>query len=74
MKKQSYQILNYLKEHGDTPAIDVAKALNMEKRRVDAYFTAAIINAGLGERDQSVTPSVLRLNDEGRAYIQEDED
>lgn len=74
MKKQSYQILNYLKENGDSTAIEVGEALGMEKRRVDSYFTAAIINAGLGERDQSVTPSVLRLNEEGKNYTQEDEE
>lgn len=74
MTKQSYQILNYLKEHGDSPAIQIAEDLNMEKRRVDSYFSAAIMNAGLGERDQSVTPSILRLNDEGKAYTQDEED
>ena len=74
MKKQSYQILNYLKEHGDSTAIDIGKALDMEKRRVDSYFSAAIMNAGLGVRDQSVTPSVLRLTEEGKNYTQEDED
>lgn len=74
MKKQSYQILNYLKEHGDSTAIQIAEALGMEKRRVDSYFSAAIMNAGMGERDQSVTPSVLRLNEKGLEYVQEEED
>lgn len=73
MKKQSYQILKYLKENGDTPATKIAEDLGMEKRRVDAYFTAAIMNAGLGVRDQSVTPSVLRLTEEGKNYTQEEE-
>lgn len=74
MTKQSYKILNYLKEHGDAPAIQIAEDLDMEKRRVDSYFSAAIMNAGLGERDQSVTPSILRLNDAGKAYTQDEED
>ena len=38
MTKQSYEILNYLKEHGESTAKEVAEALNMEKRRVDSYF------------------------------------
>lgn len=74
MKKQSYQILNYLKENGDSPAIEIAEALGMEKRRVDSYFSAAIMGAGLGERDTSTTPSTLRLNDAGRNYTQDDEE
>lgn len=73
MKKQSYQILKYLKEYGDSSALQIAKDLNMEKRMVDAYFSAAIINAGMGERDQSQTPSILRLNEVGRAYTQEED-
>lgn len=73
MKKQSYQILNYLKEHGDSTAIQIAEDLGMEKRRVDSYFSAAIMNAGLGVRDQSVVPSVLRLTEEGKNYTQEEE-
>ena len=74
MTKQSYEILNYLKEHGESTAKEVAEALNMEKRRVDSYFSAAIMNAGLGERDTTQSPSILRLNKEGMAYTQEDEE
>ena len=74
MTKQSYEILNYLKEHGESTAKGVAEALNMEKRRVDSYFSAAIMNAGLGERDTTQSPSILRLNEEGMAYTQEDEE
>lgn len=74
MTKQSYEILNYLKEHGESTAKKVAEALNMEKRRVDSYFSAAIMNAGLGERDTTQSPSILRLNEEGMAYTQEDEE
>ena len=75
MTKQSYEILNYLKEHdGESTAKEVAEALDMEKRRVDSYFSAAIMNAGLGERDTTQSPSILRLNEEGMAYTQEDEE
>ena len=74
MTKQSYEILNYLKEHGESTAKQVAEALNMEKRRVDSYFSAAIMNVGLGERDTTQSPSILRLNEEGMAYTQEDEE
>lgn len=74
MTKQSYEILNYLKEHGESTAKEVAEALSMEKRRVDSYFSAAIMNAGLGERDTTQSPSILRLNEEGMAYTQEDEE
>jgi len=68
MSKQSYQILNYIKEHGPCTAKEISDALNIEKRRVDSYFSAAIVRAGLGERDQSVTPSILRLTEEGMKY------
>lgn len=74
MKKQSYQILKYLQENGDSTAIQVGEVLNIEKRRVDSCFTAAIMNAGLGIRDQSVSPSMLRLTEEGRAYHQDEDD
>lgn len=73
MTKQSYSIVKYLQENGDSPAIVIGEALGMEKRRVDSYFTAAVINAGMGERDQSVTPSMLRLNEKGKAYKQDEE-
>lgn len=73
MTAQSYKILNYLKEHeGAATAKEIAEALGMEKRRVDSYFSAAIAGAGLGERDQSVTPSILRLNSEGMNFTQEE--
>lgn len=74
MTKYSYQILNYLKEHGDSTAASVGEALGMEKRRVDSYFSAAIVGGGLGERDTNVTPSLLKLNDEGKAYTQEEDE
>lgn len=70
MTDNSYKILNYLKEHGATSAKEIADALGIEKRRVDSYFSAAIANKQLGERDTSVTPSLLKLNDAGMAYTQ----
>lgn len=73
MNKYSYQILNYLKEHGDSSATEIAKEFQLSKRFVDACFSADIMNAGMGERDQSVTPSILRLNEKGKTYVQEEE-
>lgn len=70
MTSQSYEILQYLKEHNGASAIEVAEALEMEKRRVDSYFSAAIVRAGLGERDTTTTPSRLLLNEKGMLYTQ----
>ena len=69
MTEQTTKILNYLKEHeGAGTAKEIADALDMEKRRVDSFFSAGIIKAGLGERDMSTTPSTLRLNEDGMNY------
>ena len=71
MTAQSYKILNYLKEHeGAATAKEIAEALGMEKRRVDSYFSAAIVREGLGERDTTTTPSRLLLNEKGLLYTQ----
>lgn len=70
MTSYSYDILNYLKEHNGATAKEVAEALDMEKRRVDSYFSAAIAGEGLGERDRTVTPSRLVLNEKGLNYVQ----
>jgi hypothetical protein len=68
MSEQSYKILKYLQEHNGASAIEVAEAVGMEKRRVDACFSATIIGGGLGVRDTTTTPSSLRLNEEGLNY------
>ena len=68
MSETSYSILNYLKEHNGFTAKQVSEALEIEKRRVDSCFSAAIVGAELGERDRSVTPSRLILNEKGLAY------
>lgn len=70
MTDTSYKILNYLKQHNGVTAKEIATALDIEKRRVDSCFSAAIAGAGLGERDRSVSPSILTLNAEGLAYKQ----
>jgi hypothetical protein len=68
MTENSYKILQYLQTYGDSTAIDIAEALNLEKRRVDSYFSAGIAKADLGMRDLSVSPAVLRLTDAGKSY------
>lgn len=71
MTENSYKILNFLKKNNPSTAKQVAAALNMEKRRVDSYFSAAIEGADLGFRDRTSTPSKLFLNDKGMNYEQE---
>lgn len=71
MTENSYKILNYLKKNNPSTAKDIAAALQMEKRRVDSYFSAAIEGAGLGYRDRNYTPSKLFLNEEGMEYEQD---
>jgi len=70
MTDTSYKILNYLKKNNGSTAKEVSVALEIEKRRVDSCFSAAIEQAGLGARDRSVTPSRLVLNEKGMAYEQ----
>ena len=70
MTTQTYEILQYLKEHNGATAVEVAEALQLEKRRVDSYFSAAIVRAGLGERDTSAAPSKLMLNEQGLLFTQ----
>lgn len=70
MTDTSYTILKYLKEHNGSTAKMVSGALEIEKRRVDSCFSAAIAGADLGYRDRSVTPSRLFLNEKGLAYTQ----
>lgn len=70
MTGYSYEILKFLKKNNGSTAKEVGEALGMTKRRVDSYFSAAIAGEGLGERDQSVSPSKLVLNDKGMAYTQ----
>lgn len=71
MTENSYKILNYLKKNNPSTAKEVAAALEMEKRRVDSYFSAAIEGADLGYRDRNHTPSKLFLNEKGLAYEQD---
>ena len=70
MTDTSYTILKYLKEHNGSTAKMVSEALEIEKRRVDSCFSAAIAGADLGYRDRTVTPSRLFLNEKGLAYTQ----
>ena len=61
MKENSKKVLNYLKEVNgqQVTAADVAEALGLEKRSVDAIFTSAIQRKGLGVR----TPAEIELDD-----------
>lgn len=71
MTENSYKILNYLKKNNPSTAKEIAAALQMEKRRVDSYFSAAIEGADLGYRDRNYTPSKLFLNKKGMEYEQD---
>lgn len=73
ISENSMKILNYLKEHNGSTAIEVSEAINMQKRLVDSYFSAGIVKNNLGYRDREVTPSKLYLNDAGMHYVQESE-
>lgn len=70
MTDTSYKILNYLKEHNGVTAKEISEALDIEKRRVDSCFSAAIQGADLGVRDRSVSPATLTLNENGLRYKQ----
>ena len=61
MKENSKKVLNYLKEvQGENvTSADVAEALGLEKRSVDAIITSAIQRKGLGIR----TPAEIELDD-----------
>lgn len=70
MKENSYKIVQYLQEHNGVTAKEVSAALGIDKRFVDSYFSAAVVQGGLGSRDTTVTPSRLVLNDKGLSYTQ----
>lgn len=70
MSDKAYEITQYLQKHNGVNAKEVADALGMEKRLVDAYFSAGIAQLGYGYRDTTVTPSVLVLNEKGLAFKQ----
>lgn len=69
MKANSYKILQYLKEHNGSTALEVAEATGIEKRFVDSYFSAAIVKEGMGERTDE-TPAHLIINEKGIEYTQ----
>lgn len=73
ISENSMKVLNYLKEHNGSTAAEVAKAIDMQKRLVDSYFSAGIVKNELGYRDREVTPSKLYLNEAGMNYTQEEE-
>lgn len=61
MSENSKKVLNYLKSVNGTnvTAADVAEALGLEKRTVDACFTSGIQRKNLGVR----TPAEVELDD-----------
>lgn len=69
MTDNSYKILEYLKQHNRVTALEVSKALGIEKRLVDSYFSAAIAKAGMGVRT-SDNPAKLEINEKGMEYTQ----
>lgn len=71
MTVNSYKILQYLQKNNGATALEVAEALEIEKRLVDSYFSAGIKKNGLGDRDTTSTPAKLILNDMGMKYTQE---
>lgn len=70
MSEKSYKILCYLKEHNGATALEVAKALDMQKRLVDSCFSATIVGQEYGYRDSAVLPSKLYLTQAGMNYQQ----
>lgn len=71
ISENSMKILNYLKEHNGSTAIDVAEMIGIQKRLVDSYFSAGIVKNNLGYRDRETNPSRLFLNEAGMNYTQE---
>lgn len=61
MSENSKKVLNYLKSVNGTnvTAADVAEALGLEKKTVDACFTSGIQRKGFGVR----TPAEVELDD-----------
>lgn len=79
MSEKATTILNYLKANNgaDVTAADVADALGLTKKSVDATFTFTIGNKGLGYREEALVEDAegkqskikfLRLNDAGMAF------
>lgn len=66
----SMKILNYLKEHNGSTAMEISEAVGIQKRLVDSYFSAGIVKNDLGYRDTTQTPSLLFLTKAGLDYTQ----
>ena len=71
ISKNSMKVLNYLKEHNGSTAIEVSEATGIQKRLVDSYFSAGIVKNELGYRDMETTPAKLYLTEKGMFYTQE---
>ena len=70
MTANSYKILQYLQKHNKATAVEVAQATDIQKRLVDSYFSAAIVKAGLGNRETIGDSICLVLNSKGMAYTE----
>lgn len=73
MKAHSIKVLEFLQEHEneEVTTLEVAEALGMEKRFVDAIFSSAIVGKGLGTREKKDEKHLLKLNAKGKAHKQE---
>ena len=70
VSKNSMKIIEYLKENNGATAAEISEALGIQKRLVDSYFSAAVIQNDLGYRNEE-TPAKLILNDKGLAFSNE---
>lgn len=70
ISNNSMKILNYLKEHNGSTALEISEATGITKRLVDSYFSAGIVQNDLGYRDTEQTPALLYLNGKGLTYNQ----
>jgi len=75
LKPLSLQILHYIGENDEQQAKDIAEALQMGTRQIDAAVSKSLQRYGFVIRYAKLTPlkkkayNVLKLTDSGRTYL-----
>lgn len=75
LKPLSLQILNYVSENDERQAKDIAEALSVGTRQVDAAVSKSLQRYGFIIRYAKLTPlkkkeyNVLKITDSGKAYV-----
>jgi predicted transcriptional regulator len=76
LKPLSLQVLQYLKDKEPMKAADIAEALNLGTRQVDAAVTKSLVRYGFVLREAKLTRvlkkeyNLIRITDKGIRYVE----